>query len=768
MVGLDGKEKKIRFSKINNFLRNKINKTFTAIEILNSSEKGKLEVKKLTQALKKNIDFASERPEIKSFYGRESELKELAKFMDSNSKILSVKGIAGIGKTALITKAIENYKQKYNLFWHRVHEFSTPESMLRYLADFLLAMKEHRLRAYMLSVKKVEIIDALMVVEDALKNIDTIMVFDDIHKINKEFAEFLKEFLRLTKRIPSTKVILSGRWIPRIYDKKDVLDGLVKELTLEGLDKKATEQLLNERGIRKGINRIYSTTKGHPLLLMLVKSEKTVAEDVYSFLKDEVYDKLSMDEREILSLSSAFRFPFNRSVFLENNMSIDLVDELVDKSLMQRSNDIYDEHDLIRRFFYNRLSEREKIRYHRAAGEYYEKETGEQSVLESMRHYILADHQEKIAKTIIKNGEKLIKKGYLNELMSILKGLDLRRFSKHELVRIILFKRDIYEIKGEWDKCLNQAKSALKLAEELGNKRLIAMSYLGMARIYVSRANYDKAVEVLQKTLKMSKEINDAYGTSEVYYWLGEASWMTGKLDEAAKYLELCLNLSKKLGNERLQAMTCNDLGVIYRLKGNYKRALEMAMKCLRYFERTGDNYELAMAQNLIGATYAWMNDYRKAIEWYEKCMKTSMDAGFMRGVGYGLVCIAEEYAKLSEDLERAKSYVDEALGIFQKLGEKRGIGYCHASYAIIYRKKKEWSKASGKFEKCIKIEEEIGHLDGLSYIYREYARMLADKGDKDKAAEMYKKSITVYEKFGNEEKVKEIEKELAELEKKI
>jgi DNA-binding PadR family transcriptional regulator len=369
----DGKEKTIMFSELNEFLDKSLNKKFTHAEIISSLEKDMLDIKKLLLVTVKTIDFASERPEIKWFFGRENELKKIDCFISSNSKVLSIRGIPGMGKTVLIIRALENYKQKYNIFWHRFHEFSTLESLLRYLSSFLSSLKKHRLKAHILSKEKGEKVDTLMILEEDLKNVNSILVFDDCHKIKKDLADFLKEFLWLTKRIDNIKIILSGRQLPSIYEKKDVLDGFVKELVLEGLTKKPSLQLLCKRGIRKGVDKIYSSTKGHPLLLQLVKSSETLTDDVYSFLKTEVYDQLIPDEREVLGLSSVFRFPFKGRVFLENNMNIDLVDELVGKSLMQRSSDIYDEHDMIKRFFYKRLSEREKVRYHKIAAEYYMK-----------------------------------------------------------------------------------------------------------------------------------------------------------------------------------------------------------------------------------------------------------------------------------------------------------------------------------------------------------------------------------------------------------
>ncbi|MDI6916485.1 MAG: tetratricopeptide repeat protein [Thermoplasmatales archaeon] len=132
--------------------------------------------------------------------------------------------------------------------------------------------------------------------------------------------------------------------------------------------------------------------------------------------------------------------------------------------------------------------------------------------------------------------------------------------------------------------------------------------------------------------------------------------------------------------------------------------------------------------------------------------------------MGYGLVNAAEEYAKLGEELGKAKNYNDEALNIFIRLGEKRMIGACHAIYGVIYHRKKEWDKSEENFEKAVKIAGEVEDLEGLSQYHCFYGRMLVDKGDPEGARVQYQKSIEVYEKLGNNKKVEEIRKEIEEL----
>lgn len=56
-------------------------------------------------------------PELDYFFGREEEIEEISDFMDSETyTTLTLRGIAGIGKTALLSKIVDLYKDKKNIF----------------------------------------------------------------------------------------------------------------------------------------------------------------------------------------------------------------------------------------------------------------------------------------------------------------------------------------------------------------------------------------------------------------------------------------------------------------------------------------------------------------------------------------------------------------------------------------------------------------------------------------------------------------------------
>ncbi|MEW6070938.1 MAG: ATP-binding protein, partial [Candidatus Thermoplasmatota archaeon] len=352
---------------------------------------------------------------LKYFFGRKKELKEIDDFIRSKAKILCIRGIPGIGKTALLSKFIEDVKM--NIFWHRFTEFTTIRSLLTKLSDFLSRMERGRLESYLRGVR-FEIEEILILLEEELKGINALFVFDDFQKASNEIVTFFKSLKDLETDV---KMVVAGRTIPLFYDRRDiVIKKNIREIVLMGLDRESGIRLLKYRKIEKDVDRVYYATKGHPLLLELITPEtKAEAEE---YIKEEIVRRLEDKERKALEIASVFRHPFLGRAIV-NGTSYDIIDGLVDKSLMQRSGEIYDLHDIIRDFTYNRLSETKRIEYHKVAAEHYEKEKGEGVIIEAVYHYLKGLELEKAVRLAVENGEKLIVKGYWKEFDNILQEI---------------------------------------------------------------------------------------------------------------------------------------------------------------------------------------------------------------------------------------------------------------------------------------------------------------------------------------------------------
>jgi len=754
---LKGVESIVKFSDANNFLKKNVGKTVTIAELLTLLHRNVLDVKTVLKRSVGVVDFVSEKPELKHFYGRKNELNEISRFMSSDAKMLSIKGIAGIGKTTLMSNAVDKYIMEKNVFWHRFNEFSTMESCLKHLSEFLSMLKRNKLRGYIYSKEKIDIMEIMVLLEEELKNIGALLVYDDTHKMKEGLAGFFRELFCLLRKCRNVKVMLAGRRMSGLYDRQDVADGFVKEIILGGLDREASRKLLKEKGIKQA-EKIHRFTGGHPLMLELVKSEKIVGDDIYSFLKNEIYDKLNDEEKEIMGSLSVFRFPFSSRFFLENNIPIDMVDTFVDGSMMERLSNVYHLHDIIRGFVYERLTETQKQMHHRTAGLYYENEKGDRALVEYMYHFMKADDNRRAVAVMVKQGEKLVHRGFSDEIMGLLKNFNEKELSLDDWAKMLLLKGKIYDIAGKWDSTMKCYNSLLKLSRQSKDNEKMAETYLRIGDVYAQKSRWDIALKNYMKALEISEKNRDCYRTAYAHFGIGSIYHRKGETNKAVESLNKSLLIGK--GFDAIKQKTYRILGNVYGDKGDYDKAVELYKKCLNVSKKLGDKYEIVRAYNNIGAAYDSKDLDEEATRYYEKQIKLAEEAGFMRGMAYGMVNISGTSWK--KNLEKAIQYCESGMKIFKRLDEKMMIASAHSHYGVLLTQKKDWGKAVEHFNEGIKVGEEIGSWDALSKLHFFYGKMYKEKGDMRKAKTQFRNALKCYKKLGNKTKIKETEKEIS------
>ncbi len=321
------------------------------------------------------LEMVSEAPRVGRFIGRETELEELTRG-EGKPRIFIVRGIAGIGKTWLATKACEILRGHQNILWHRVRPWDRPESILARLATFLAALGKPGLRSVL---SRGEVGLARRVLRKDLATTESMLVFDDVHVASPEVLSlfgYLKEVIADSSGV--RMLVLSRTRLP-FYDRSDVvLKGRVAEIELAGLKTSEIQTFLGREVRSLPLLNVGRLLGGHPLLLELARaanrasSDPEYFRDARLFLEEQVYNELSGRERMAMKLASLYSVPVPRAaLFVSPDVSQDLVLSLRDKSLLRDvGENRFEVHDTIREFFVGTLTPNERRRLSASAVDY--------------------------------------------------------------------------------------------------------------------------------------------------------------------------------------------------------------------------------------------------------------------------------------------------------------------------------------------------------------------------------------------------------------
>ncbi len=663
------------------------------------------------------VDFSGSAPRPKHFFGRAEEIAQIKGSIDSGVGVNVIVGMAGIGKTALAWRIMREYSSEKNIFWYQFHKWSTLRHMLLSLSDFMCQMGITDLKSY-LDGKDLDISDVVEILKKSLAGSDTLLVFDDFHESTDRITDLFAAIVSSVHEISKFSIIITTRRPVPFYDRRDVtVRKAVSELQLKGLDEQSVTEIMKER---KGweetdIGTLYKLTEGHPLFLELLKAPDDcftkegaikfdMSSDVQKFIYEEIFAKLSIRERKLIEVASVFRYPFPPSaVFLDEDVDYNTLDSLVERCLLTECpENLYDTHEMIKSFFYERLPPASRQRYHLNAAKVYsagshlieadwdEGEDGKEKrekegepapgidEIESMHHYLRAGHEELATELAIRHGRELIARGYLVEFMAVLHGIEDAKGRLESQVKDL--KAEILSIwgRGEWDVVMEYHVQSKFLSESLGLKLRNRDIHEIISSSKRRDEDWARAITDLEKSIEALEGIDDEEGKSTLRKALAWTYWMKRDVNRAKQEYAT----SAKCANATLAGKALVELGNLCWEEGEFADAEQHYEHAIE--KLNDDKFECARAHVHLGDLFAERGEVQRAMESYNKAMDICYKTSFMQGTAYVHLHMAQALNRDSKYRETAREYVEESARIFDRLHDDVGMGYAAIASGVM------------------------------------------------------------------------------------
>jgi len=187
-------------------------------------------------------------------------------------------------------------------------------------------------------------------------------------------------------------------------------------------------------------------------------------------------------------------------------------------------------------------------------------------------------------------GSQLISKGeeLLKEISIKPQSEFVKRMALLKLLKSFLFFNKNHNI----DKALEYGEEGLKLSEEHGNYKEIALALQLNSSYYFAIGNLDRAVDYLERCLKIQRTYRkrDDWNTLRD---LGVINGIIGELDLALEYTKQSLGIAEEIGDKNYIAQCLNNSSLIYREKGNLDSAMEALKRNITIWEELGNKRRL-------------------------------------------------------------------------------------------------------------------------------------------------------------------------------
>lgn len=691
---------------------------------------------------KKGSKRSSPLPAIGSFYGREQELRTMTDALVSGkAKIVSIRGIAGIGKTTLAAKACSALSA-HRTFWYSIKPWDSSRSLGDALGKFFYDNGARKLAAY-LSSGKSELSELSFLLNEELSENGYVFVFDDVDATSG-LADFLRMFRHSTG---SAKMVVVSESQPSFYESSDVVAKKeVLEMELEGLDKEAALALLKSRGIEGSVaEELARVTNGHPLSLEMVTEPGPVEAkyQVSRFFEDEFYGALSENEKSLLQLAAVFQRPFPGDAIPR-----ELRQARKGSMLREVMPGKFEIHASLREFVYGIMTKEELAKWHSAAADYYLK-CGD--LQERLYHLIRANRMLEVEMTMARMGEDLLSVGNIQRLWSIISGFSPLKPKYAPAVNLL--KARAASLVGEY----SAAEGLLEKTLGESDPAATSEALIEMGKIKSKQGDLKSALKIFQDALDKAGDTPAL--RARALRGLGVVESKVGDYEKAQALLERSAVDSMSAMDSKGMLLAHMELGNVFIGRGLYEKAIEHFSKCSAGFGPV----ELANVYINMGIACAYLKRDQEARLNLENAIRLADETGQPRTKAYALTSLAEIMVR-SGNADSAKEMCFSALAILTEIDDKLAVSAAYANLGMAERAVGNYASSEEYLLESISALSGMDVPRSLGLRKMEYGLVLKASGQVEKSLRVLQESRELLGSVRAGDLVAKIDGELAEL----
>lgn len=301
---------------------------------------------------------------------------------------------------------------------------------------------------------------------------------------------------------------------------------------------------------------------------------------------------------------------------------------------------------------------------------------------------------------------------------------------------------------------------AITMLQENNLKEDLAAAYSYYGLNGIATGDYVGSIENFEKSNVLSKEQNNQIQMCENNLYLGRNYENMGNNAKALEYYQGALSLAKNMKKERLETEATIFIGALYSDGLNPKLGSEYLAKAAAVAEEIQDTSLLISSYTYIANNHYYNKEYILALKMYEKIKMYCESHGSRNTYAGTLGNMGNVYADMG-DLEKAMELQQEAVRIFDEIGDKQGLTICYSAIGIDYLNLKQYDKALEYFNKSLPMAQEMQSMEDLIEIHENLSRLYAETKDYEKAYLNYK----LYKQFSDSVYNSTNSQKLAELE---
>jgi len=261
------------------------------------------------------------------------------------------------------------------------------------------------------------------------------------------------------------------------------------------------------------------------------------------------------------------------------------------------------------------------------------------------------------------------------------------------------------------------------------------------------RQHPKEQIHWLESALAAAQQLMDRKSEAAHLGRIGREYSHFGKYLVSIDYLEQAIALAREVGDPFVEGWALDNLGSVYRKKGDYETAIDYCQRHLRIAKEIGDKRGEGTALGNIGQAYYAKEDISSAINYYEQHLRIVLEEGNKRGERDAIGNLGNAYASL-RDFKKAFSYYRKARAISEAMRDCRGIGDVLGNMGKAYFALREYDKSINYCKRALKASQMFGDREREAQALFTLGNVSSATGQRDEAISLAESALAIFEEI--------------------
>ncbi len=250
---------------------------------------------------------------------------------------------------------------------------------------------------------------------------------------------------------------------------------------------------------------------------------------------------------------------------------------------------------------------------------------------------------------------------------------------------------------------LIQAMEILDESEDLAE---FAFCLVKQASIASRRGEFSQAKSLAEKSLRLAQEVGEFRVIGAAQYLLGLILYRAGNAREAQSFLQASQEASQVNGDKRLWGEAANLLGDIACHEGDFELAKQLFEENLILYQALGDKLNMTVVLNNLGTIWHIQKDYAKAEQAYQRSLAIAREIGDQTQQAIELSNLGE-LAQIQGFYQLARQHYEQGLRIGQLTNSIWVVMACLNNLGEVSCTLQEFSQAKLFLSQALKTAQE-------------------------------------------------------------